>query len=97
MVDIFVIIGMVEFELFANCMKSVFLLLLLLLLPNANALLLFDCVNIMAYESENNDAAIIKNIDDIVEHARTLNGKSLGTLAEFIEHGSIQKPRKIFR
>lgn len=30
-------------------------------------------------------------IDEIAEHAHTLNGKSLGTLAEFIEQGSIQE------
>ena len=59
--DSFVITGMVKFDLFADCMRPVFLLLLvLLLLSNANALLLFDCVNIMAYESEDIDAMIIK-------------------------------------
>jgi hypothetical protein len=55
---------MVEFELFADCMRPVFLLLLvllLLLLSTANALLLLDCVNTMAYESENIDAMMIKN------------------------------------
>ena len=30
-------------------------------------------------------------IDEVAERARTLNGRSLGTLAEFIEHGSIQE------
>ena len=30
-------------------------------------------------------------IDEVAERARTLNGRSLGTLAEFVEHGSIQE------
>ena len=30
-------------------------------------------------------------IDEVAERARTLNGRSLGTLAAFIEHGSIQE------
>ena len=30
-------------------------------------------------------------IDEVAERARTLNGSSLGTLAEFVEHGSIQE------
>ena len=34
-----------------------------------------------------------EQIDEIIvaERARTLNGSSLGTLAEFVEHGSIQE------
>jgi starvation-inducible DNA-binding protein len=34
-------------------------------------------------------------IDEIAERARTLNGRSLGTLAEFVEHGSIQVQENI--
>lgn len=30
-------------------------------------------------------------IDEVAEHALTLNGRSLGTLAELVEHGSIQE------
>jgi hypothetical protein len=30
-------------------------------------------------------------IDEVAERARTLDGRSLGTLAEFVEHGSIQE------
>ena len=30
-------------------------------------------------------------IDEVAERARTLNGRSLGTLAELVEHGSIQE------
>jgi hypothetical protein len=57
-------IGMVEFELFPDCMRPVFLLLLvllLLLLLAAKVALLLDCVNIMAYESETTDAMIIES------------------------------------
>ena len=32
-----------------------------------------------------------ESIDEVAESARTLNGRSLGTLAEFVEHGSIQE------
>ena len=41
--------------------------------------------------SKNGYEQIDEIIDEIAECARTLNGSSLGTLAEFVEHGSIQE------